>query len=639
MYLISTSKKTVLSDFADLETKSTYLHANGESTDFQFNARRRVFVEVDKKATLAVMRIRENQRNASEIQRVRKLTIENAYSVCCAKTISNQIAIGQASGYVKLFDFRTTELVHRYPADQSHSGVLCLDYNCTDDYIAAVLESGKINIYGTKTKQKMETLNIDDHSTLARFHPCMRFHLAVASYTGTVTVYEMQTKRKIYNINDAHSAPCRDVSMCRSQPSLLVSVGYDCKINIFDIRRNKAQSSLGRLSYSHPLSTVALSECGTYFCAGNLKGELISYDIRSTKVPLAVRPVHEGCAVSRVAFVPIPVEEQHSSSFSSSTNTTVDAGTKATPVEPMSSDELLNTMETPPIKAAVVPPPTAPRAQRDSFCDFFDVHKYRGVERMSTRMSVVSRRDSFDWDAMQPKTTAGEDQRQGDRGLSPLNSANSTSESLQQTLSGPLRDRSNISDAQDTKLKQIAETDEQSELHEQTANCSVASSGAGSDKENPPTVNVEKRRLRMLSSSRNSTPHHAVAAASQAANLQRQPQAQSENENQNQHVDGDVDVRRELAELRESMEERFDKMDREFKWSAEKTTFQIFSQSANYWNQQLKNTQEIRDALAILLQTDRFTQEFMRLQQENQVLRAQVQKLLNEQEIDETSDA
>lgn len=131
-------------------------------------------------------------------------------------------------------------------------------------------------------------------STLARFHPSKRFHLAVASYTGAVNVYEMQSKRTIFNISDAHSAPCRDVTMCRTQPSLLVSVGYDCKINIFDIRRNKAQSSSGRLSYSHPLSTVALSECGTYFCAGNLKGELISYDMRSTKVPLAVRPVHEG---------------------------------------------------------------------------------------------------------------------------------------------------------------------------------------------------------------------------------------------------------------------------------------------------------------------------------------------------------
>lgn len=79
MYLISTSKKTVLSDFADLETKSTFLHANGESTDFQFNARHRVFVEVDKKAGLVVMRIKENKQNGmkKETNKLRKNIINS----------------------------------------------------------------------------------------------------------------------------------------------------------------------------------------------------------------------------------------------------------------------------------------------------------------------------------------------------------------------------------------------------------------------------------------------------------------------------------------------------------------------------------------------------------------------------------
>lgn len=216
-------------------------------------------------------------------------------------------------------------------------------------------------------------------------------------------------------------------------------------------------------------------------------------------------------------------------------------------------------------------------------------------------------------------------------------------QSRSETLSGPLKDRSNIS--ADAKLKQIAETDEQSELHEQSANCSGGSSNAGSDKENPPIVDVDKRRLRMLSSSRNSTPHHAGATASQAAtHLQPQqllPKTSSSVSScaATQHDDnGYVEVRRELTELRDSLEERFVNLERELKWSAEKTTFQIFSQTANYWNQQLENTQEIRDALAILLQTDRFTQEFMRLQHENQVLRAQVQKLRSEQEIEKSGD-
>lgn len=151
-------------------------------------------------------------------------------------------------------------------------------------------------------------------------------------------------------------------------------------------------------------------------------------------------------AVSRVAFVPIGVEEQQSSSFSSSTNVTVDSGTagKAAQLEPTSSDELHKSLAAnlPNAAAAATPAsilvtPAATRQQRDSFCDFFDAPRQRGgKDRMSTRLTVANRRDSFDWDLLQPKSVGGDEPRQSicqtGYGLSPLNSANSsTAESLQ----------------------------------------------------------------------------------------------------------------------------------------------------------------------------------------------------------------
>jgi len=77
MYVISTSKKTVLSDFADLETKSEYVHQNAEPTDFQFNGQRRVFVEVDKMAGLAVMRIKEKDGKSKREVRIPKSHVCN----------------------------------------------------------------------------------------------------------------------------------------------------------------------------------------------------------------------------------------------------------------------------------------------------------------------------------------------------------------------------------------------------------------------------------------------------------------------------------------------------------------------------------------------------------------------------------
>lgn len=59
MYLVSTAKTTILTDFDDLGTKSIYQHHNGENTDFQFYAQQRIFVEVNKKSGLEIMRIKE----------------------------------------------------------------------------------------------------------------------------------------------------------------------------------------------------------------------------------------------------------------------------------------------------------------------------------------------------------------------------------------------------------------------------------------------------------------------------------------------------------------------------------------------------------------------------------------------------
>ncbi|XP_017116900.1 uncharacterized protein LOC108138880 [Drosophila elegans] len=630
MYVISTSKKTVLSDFADLETKSEYVHKSGELVDFQFNGQRRVFVEVDKMAGLAVMRIKEKEAKAPEIQRVRKLTIDNAYCVACAKQSLEEIAVGQ-SGCVKLYNFRTAQLIHRFPADPQRSTVLYMDYNNRDDCIAAVREGGDICILGIKTKQKTNTFTIDGDSTLVRFHPSKRFQLSIASYKGAVTVYDVQGMRKIFHASEAHSAPCRDISMCATQPALLVSVGYDCKINIFDIRRNRAQASTDRLTYSHPLSTVALSDCGTYLCTGNLKGELIAYDMRSTKAPLAIRSVHDA-AVTRVAFVPMPGgDNQQNSSLNGSGNAT-GLGTEAPRGERSSSEELRKSIATNlqqisfgvnNLGLAVAPPAIA---RRDSFCDFLDAQGPRAVDRMSTRLGT-SYRDSFDWETLNRKPIPNETvQRQslcapGGSGLSSVdNSCNSSNaESLQQTLSGQLKDRSNISG--EVKLMKIAETDEHSE--EQSANISVASS-TGSDKENPPPPDAElKRQLRLLSASRNSTPHHANVTP-QLSSTQLKPQKLLAKSSSGLSAQIDGDWRKEFSELKEFVDQRCGQVERELEYLGQYNQKKMESQMNHHTRQYLESTVEIRDALALLLRGDSFMREFSRLQHENEMLRAQV---------------
>ena len=99
-------------------------------------------------------------------------------------------------------------------------------------------------------------------SLLARFHPNKKFNLAIASSKGSVAAYDIHQKSKIYHNTDAHYAACRDLAMSKSLSDTLISVSYDCTLNIFDLRRKSVTSKIKFFSH---LTTAALSDCGTYF--------------------------------------------------------------------------------------------------------------------------------------------------------------------------------------------------------------------------------------------------------------------------------------------------------------------------------------------------------------------------------------
>jgi len=176
----------------------------------------------------------------------------------------------------------------------------------------------------------------------------------------------------------------------------------------------------------------------------------------------------------------------------------------------------------------------------------------------------------------------------------------------------------------------IAETDEHCE--EQSENISVASStGAGSDKENPPPVDPElKRRLRLLSASRNSTPHHANVTP-QSSNPQLKPQKLLAKSSSGLSAQMDADWRKEFSELRDFVDQRCGQVERELEYVSHCNQRQVVTQMATYMKQQMDNTVEIRDALALLLRGDSFMREFSRLQHENEMLRARL-KFYQEQE-------
>lgn len=253
-----------------------------------------------------------------------------------------------------------------------------------------------------KTKVKIDSVALDSNSILSRFHPTKKYNLSVASYKGTVTIYDVNMKKKTFQLLNCHKAPCKDLCQSIALPDCLISVGYDCFINVFDTRK-KTQPI--QLKYAHPLSSVALSECGNYFCVGNLKGEVISYDLRNPKSYLNSQKIHSS-AINRISFVP----------------------TSSSSIEPRTS--LPKPEETPTenddFKSRDVRESFANIEnfhRRDSFFDFLD-NNQKDVGNDMAAGSSSKFRESFDWDALGKQGL--EDGRKSDRMNTRLSDRNIT---------------------------------------------------------------------------------------------------------------------------------------------------------------------------------------------------------------------
>jgi protein NEDD1 len=126
----------------------------------------------------------------------------------------------------------------------------------------------------------------------------MRSILGIASYKGTATLYDIFTKKVISKQLKAHSAPCADIAF---NENALISCGYDAVINIFDIRKHKVATVI---KGDYGWTAIALSKCGSYLVGGNMKGELISYDMRNVKKVLASTRIEDkNLKITRVDFI------------------------------------------------------------------------------------------------------------------------------------------------------------------------------------------------------------------------------------------------------------------------------------------------------------------------------------------------
>lgn len=109
----------------------------------------------------------------------------------------------------------------------------------------------------------------------------------------------------MYSIGKAHKNYSADISWLPSSPSTLLSVG-GTTMKVFDTRQNV---TLSVTDHAYSYSTLAVSPCEKYCCVGDVKGSIISYDLRNIRTALQTNSCHEGI-VTNLRFLPCPLEAE-----------------------------------------------------------------------------------------------------------------------------------------------------------------------------------------------------------------------------------------------------------------------------------------------------------------------------------------
>lgn len=81
--------------------------------------------------------------------------------MACPKKNGLNIAIGLSSGHIQMHNYKTMEEATKFNGPSVNDGVVALDFNCQDDFLASLHESGIVQMFGLTTSVRMANLDFD----------------------------------------------------------------------------------------------------------------------------------------------------------------------------------------------------------------------------------------------------------------------------------------------------------------------------------------------------------------------------------------------------------------------------------------------------------------------------------------------
>ncbi|NXJ06582.1 NEDD1 protein, partial [Odontophorus gujanensis] len=226
---------------------------------------------------------------------------EGAKQTCVSLSSSSlYVASGGLDSTVNIWDLKSRR-VHRSLKDHKDE-VTCVAYNWNDCYIASGSLSGEIILHSVTTNLSSTPFGYNSSQPIRhlKYSSFKKSLLGSVSDSGNVTLWDVNTQNPYRNFENTHKAPASEICFSPVNELLLVTVGLDKRINLYDTSSKKL---LTTIVAEYPLTTVNFMPDGTTLTIGSSRGRICQYDLRKLTSPVKTVVAHKGCvACIRLQF-------------------------------------------------------------------------------------------------------------------------------------------------------------------------------------------------------------------------------------------------------------------------------------------------------------------------------------------------
>lgn len=260
-------------------------HVNSEIMDMQWNHNNMVIVCAWKNGTITLTPAKNPNSRMDDLQQ----GDAPIHSICMS---SGSRYLTTASGSIlSIWDLKTKQIIKQLKGHTSpiHKVI----FNDSDRYLFSGDSDGVVLFHDANSSQVTQSFHLNTSITDIKLSPLKKNIFAASDIGGNVKIWDILSRREIFDINSSNSIACIGVDFCSKNEQLFVTASMDTTMNMWDIQSNQLVHSVNISSIAQSvnidpvtaLSSMSFLSDGKNLSIGTNNGYVMLFDIRYPDSP------------------------------------------------------------------------------------------------------------------------------------------------------------------------------------------------------------------------------------------------------------------------------------------------------------------------------------------------------------------